>query len=581
MSKLNLDLNRDQLLTEQGYKLVKQYYMLDEEASPQQAFERAALCFCAGDYELAQRIYDYVSQQWFMFSSPILSNARVKGKPKGLPISCFLSYVPDTVEGLINHQAETEWLSVKGGGVGGHWGDVRSVDSKSPGPIPFIHTIDAAMTAYKQGETRKGAYAAYTDISHPSIVEFLQLRVPTGGDVNRKCFNIHNAINIPDVFMEKVVSGEDWELIDPHTNEVKDVVKARDLWQRILETRYRTGEPYLNFIDTVNKDLNPYQKELGLTVKGSNLCNEIHLVTDEERTAVCCLSSVNLEKWDEWKDTSMVKDLIRFLDNVLQYFIDHCPDEMSKARYSAIQERSLGLGAMGWHGLLMKKSIPFESALAVSLTNQVFSKIKLDALEETDALGKERGVPNDLLGSGRRNAHLLAIAPNANSSIICNCTPSIEPVSSNSYTHRTRVGSHLVRNPHLERLLEARGENNGDVWTRILREGGSVQGLAFLTDWEKDVFKTFKEIDQNWVIEQSSFRQKYLCQGQSVNLTFPPECGRGYFNEVHLNAWKKGLKGLYYVRTGSGADIDKVSVNVERKPLSSLLEDEGCISCEG
>src|SRR6056300_1110716 len=361
---ITIDRNRDKQLSEQAYKLLKDYYCNSDENSPQQAFARASVAYCAGDMELAQRIYDYVSKGWFMFASPVLSNAPAPGqKAKALPISCFLTYVPDSLEGLIDHSAELRWLSVKGGGVGGHWSDVRAVSKKAPGPMPFLHTVDADMVAYRQGRTRKGSYAAYMDVSHPDIVEFINMRIPTG-DGNRKNLNLHHAVNLTDKFMEAVEAGAQWDLLDPNDKSVRETMSARKLWELILETRYRTGEPYMNFIDTANRALPDAQKAMGLTIKGSNLCNEIHLVTSEERTAVCCLSSVNLEKYDEWVGTSMVKDLIVFLDNVLQFFIDNAGDEISKARFSATQERSLGLGAMGWHSLLHQKRIPFDSAQA-------------------------------------------------------------------------------------------------------------------------------------------------------------------------------------------------------------------------
>lgn len=579
---LKIDLNRDALLTEQAQKLLQDYYMLPDERSPQEAFARAASGYGSRP-ELAQNIYDYASKGWFMFASPILSNApgaRLARKT-GLPISCFLSYVPDTIDGLISHQSELSWLSVKGGGVGGHWSGVRDVDSKSPGPIPFIHTVDAAMTAFKQGKTRKGAYAAYLDVSHPAIAEFLNIRVPTGGDINRKCFNIHNAVNISDAFMDAVYKNADWFLIDPATKQCKEVVSARELWQRILEVRYRTGEPYLNFIDTANRKLNPFQREKGLTVKGSNLCNEIHLVTDEQRTAVCCLSSVNLEKFDEWKDTDMIGDLVEYLDDVLEYFIQNCPPEMAKAKFSAERERSIGIGAMGWHGYLQQKGIAFESALAVARTHSIFSLMKDKATARSQALAKTRGEPEDIVGSGMRNAHLFAIAPNANSSIICNCSPSIEPVKDNAYAHRTRIGTHLVKNKYLEVLLDKKGKNTDAIWESIILNEGSVQHLPFLSAFEKDVFKTFKEIDQHWVIEQAGVRQDYICQGQSVNLSFPAGAARSYFNSVHLKAHRSGLKGLYYVRTSSGAKTDQVSKQLERTALSSILNNEECLSCHG
>lgn len=579
---VNIDLKYDDLLSDQALKLLKDYYMLPTEKSPQEAYARAAKGY-GSKPELAQRIYEYAAKQWFMFASPVLSNApqEPNGKSKGLPISCFLSYVPDTIEGLIEHQSELSWLSVKGGGVGGHWSSVRDVDDKSPGPIPFIHTVDGAMTAFKQGKTRKGAYAAYLDVSHPAITEFLNLRVPTGGDVNRKCFNIHNAVNITDNFMDAVVYDFPWELRDPHTQEVKETVSARELWQRILEVRYRTGEPYLNFIDTANRYLNPSQKVKGLKIRGSNLCNEIHLVTDEERTAVCCLSSVNLEKWDEWKDTDMVGDLVEYLDDVLTYFINNAPKEMSKAIYSATLERSIGIGAMGWHGYLQKNMIAFEGVLSIARTHNIFSTMKDRATERSKLLAKERGEPEDIKGSGMRNAHLFAIAPNANSSIICGCSPSIEPVKDNAYAHRTRIGTHLVKNKYLEAFLASIGKNTEEVWESIILNEGSVKHLGFLTDHAKDVFRTFREIDQHWVVEQAAVRQQYICQGQSVNLDFPADCDKSYVNSVHLKAWKDGVKGLYYLRTTSGARTDKVGEALQRRSLSSILNNEECLSCHG
>lgn len=578
-----VDLSRDSLLSEQALKLLKDYYMLSSEVSPQEAFARASVAYSYGDLSLAQRIYDYVSKGWFMFASPVLSNAPRPGKaPKALPISCFLSYVPDTLDGLIGHQAELAWLSVKGGGVGGHWGDVRSVSDKSPGQIPFVKVADSAMTAYKQGTTRKGSYAAYTDVSHPDVLEFINLRVPTGGDPNRKAFNIHNAVNVTNEFMEAVLADADWDLIDPASKEVKETLKARDIWQRLLETRFRTGEPYINFIDTANEALNPYQKAKGLKVNGSNLCNEIHLPTNEYRTAVCCLSSVNLELYDHWRSTSMVKDLIRFLDNVLQFFIDHCPPELHKAKYSAECERSLGLGAMGFHSYLQSKGVPWESAAAVSINKMIFEHIKEEAVHESRKLATERGEPSDLVGSGMRNAHLLAIAPNANSSIIVGCSASIEPVKSNAYTHRTRIGTHLVKNRHLEKLLKSLDKDTPEVWQSIILNGGSVQHLDFLDQWDKDTFKTFPEIDQHWVVTHAADRQPMVCQGQSVNLAFPSGSDKSYVNSVHLTAWKEGLKGLYYLRSDAGVKADKVSEKVTRVALSDLINNSTeCVACQG
>lgn len=724
------DFTRDSLFSDQALKLLQDYYMLEGETSPQQAFARAAMAYSAGDHGLAQRIYDYASKGWFMFASPVLSNAPEPGKPwKSLPISCFLNYVPDNLEGLIGHTTETRWLSVKGGGVGGHWSDIRSVSNIAPGPIPFLKTVDADMTAYRQGKTRKGSYAAYMDVSHPDIEEFLVMRTPTGGDENRKCFNLHNAINITDSYMEAVVKGEDWNLLDPKTKEVRKTISARDLWQKILETRSRTGEPYLNFIDTANQHLPESQKKLGLKIHGSNLCfpgdtlikvvgrsaisiqelaergvefqvwsaslkngswqaeidnaiakktgvqptvrvilesgqsfectvehllaktdgsyvkaiesagcriqsmlmnedgiwtrnkfetvvdisftgkvssvydlrvmrnhnffieldnqgcgllvhncNEIHLATDETRTAVCCLSSINLEYYNEWKDTTIVQDLIRMLDNVLQCFIDNCPDTLYKARYSAIRERSLGLGMMGFHSLLQKRGYPFESAMASGLNRKIFRMIKERAVEESRKLALERGEPEDMLGTGLRNAHLLAIAPNANSSIIVGCSPSIEPWKSNAYTHRTRAGTHLVKNLHLEDLLERMGHNTPEVWQSIILEKGSVQHLDFLSREQKDVFKTAFELDQRWIIDHASTRQPWICQGQSVNLFFPAGTERAYVNEVHLMAWKRGLKGLYYYRSSAEKLAEGVSRTISAPNLANIESNE-CMSC--
>ncbi len=587
---LDIDLSRDENLTPFALKLLNDYYMRDDEDSPQQAFARAALAYGQDsvdneDLTFAQRIYEYVSKGWFMFASPVLSNAPMPGERwKALPISCFLTYVPDTLDGLIDHTSELRWLSVKGGGVGGHWSAVRSVSGKSPGPIPFLKTVDADMTAYRQGVTRKGSYAAYLDVSHPDILEFLQIRLPTGGDPNRKCFNLHNAINITDDFMEACVKGEKWNLVDPDDGSVRETVEARDLMQRMLEIRFRTGEPYFNFIDTANKHLPAPLKEKGLRIHGSNLCNEIHLPTGPDRTAVCCLSSLNLAKYDEWKNTDIVRDLIRFLDNVLQAFIDNAPNELARARYSATRERSLGLGAMGFHAYLQKNGLPWESALAQSANMEMFSFIQEQAVAASEELALERGEYLDGYGSGRRNAHLLAIAPNANSSIILGISPSIEPWKSNAYTHRTRAGSHQVRNPALVALLQDRVEDPVErekVWSSITTHAGSVQHLDILSDWEKDLFKTAFEIDQRWVVEHAAMRQQFICQGQSVNLFFPAGSDKNYVLTTHIKAWKDGLKGLYYLRTSAGVDAERVSGKVVRVALKDYVEGEECLSCEG
>jgi ribonucleoside-diphosphate reductase alpha chain len=586
---ITIDRTRDKNMSEQAQELVKGYYLRGEEKSPQEAYARACVAYSDGDLDLAQRLYDGVSNGWFMFSSPILSNAPIKGEQaKGLPISCFLSYIPDSLDGLIEHQSELAWLSVKGGGVGGHWGDVRPVSDKAPGPIPFIKVADAAMTAYKQGKTRKGSYAAYTNISHPDIMEFINIRMPTGGDANRKCFNINNAVNITDDFMDAVLGDSDWNLLDPNDDSIRDTVKARDLWERLIEVRFRTGEPYLNFIDEANRKLPQPLKDKGLTIKGSNLCNEIHLPTSEDRTAVCCLSSVNLEKYDDWKDTSLVSDLIIMLDNVLQEFIDNAPEVMSKAVNSAMSERSLGLGAMGFHSYLQRKNIPWESAMATGRNINMFKNIKEQALSATTYIAKIKGEYLDGLGTNKRNSHLLAIAPNANSSIICGTSASIEPIKSNAYTHRTRVGAHLVKNEYLGRTLEEHrlrlGEDKEWIesqWTNIIHHEGSVQQLEYLSSWEKDVYKTAFELDQNWVVEHASKRQEFICQGQSVNLFFPAGSDKAYVSGVHLKAWKQKLKGLYYLRTNTGKVAEQVGKKVERVALEDFKNDDECLSCQG
>ena len=572
MHTLKIDKKKDNLLADYAVGMLKDFYLNEYEKSPQEGFARAASAWSRYreemDDDLAQRLYDYVSNKWFMFASPVLSNApNGEKRGKGMPISCFLTYVPDTLEGLIGHSSELRWLSVYGGGVGGHWSDVRTVSDIAPGPIPFLHTVDADIIAYRQGKTRKGSYAAYMDISHPDVVEFMNMRIPTG-DVQRKALNLHNAINISDEFMECVKDNRDFDLRDPKDGSVKDSVNARKLWERLLEIRFRTGEPYLNFIDTANRALPQPLKDKGLKIHGSNLCNEIHLPTSDDRTAVCCLSSLNLEYYDEWKDTSIVRDLIRMLDNVLQFFIDEAPDTITRAKYSAERERSIGLGAMGFHSLLQKHGVAWESEAAREINQTVFRHINEEAHKETELLAQERGEYPDGVGSGKRNSHLLAIAPNASSGVILSTSPSIEPMKANAYTHRTRAGSFLVKNKYLEELLTEKGENTDSTWTSIITKKGSVQHLPFLTEGEKAVFKTADELDQMWVVQHSAERQDYICQGQSVNLFFPSGAEKAYVNKVHYKAWEYGLKGLYYLRTESKQRAENVSEKVERVALA-------------
>ena len=568
---MKIDKKRDALLEDYAIGMLKDFYLNEHEKSPQEAYARAAKAWSTYkgemDEDLAQRLYDYVSKKWFMFASPVLSNApNGEKKGKGMPISCFLTYVPDTLEGLIDHSSELRWLSVMGGGVGGHWSDVRTVSDIAPGPMPFLHTVDADMIAYRQGKTRKGSYAAYMDVSHPEIIEFLNMRIPTG-DVQRKALNLHNAVNVTNEFMEAVKNNLTFDLRDPKDGAVKETVNARKLWERILEIRFRTGEPYINFIDTANDALPQPLKDLGLRINGSNLCNEIHLPTSADRTAVCCLSSLNLEYYDEWKDTSIVRDLVRMLDNVLEYFIAEAPDTIARAKYSAERERSIGLGTMGFHSLLQKHGVAWESDKAREINDVVFRHIKSEATAETELLAEERGEYPDGIGSGKRNSHLLAIAPNASSGVILSTSPSIEPSKANAYTHRTRSGSFLVKNKYLNQLLTDREMNNESIWTSIITNKGSVQHLPFLTEGEKAVFKTAQELDQTWVVQHAADRQKFICQGQSVNLFFPSGAQKSYVNKVHLKAWQEGLKGLYYLRTEAKNRAENVSEKVERVAL--------------
>ena len=524
-----------------------------------------------------------------MFSTPILSNA---GTKRGMPISCFLNYVGDSRGELAEHYTENAWLASVGGGIAGYWGDVRSDGtltsggSQSSGVIPFMHVVDSEILAFSQGKTRRGSYASYMDISHPEILEFLDIRKPSGGDIHRKCLNLHHGVNIPNTFMELIDNcikeptyDDSWDLIDPHTKEKVRTISARDLWQKILENRVATGEPYVCFSDTINEGLPQPQKDLGLTVHHSNLCTEITLPTNETRTAVCCLSSLNLEKYEEWKkDSLFIPDMIRFLDNVLQYFIDYAPDELFKARFSANNERSIGLGTMGFHAYLQSQNIPFESALAKAKNLQIFKKIKEQAVAESKRLAIKRGEAPDMEGTGMRNSHLLAIAPNASSSIICGTTsPSIEPYRANAYVQKTMSGSFLVKNKYLEKLLEKKGINTEEVWSSIVSNRGSILHLKELTDYEKDVFKTAIELNQQWIIEHAADRQKFICQAQSVNVFVPADVDIKELHDIHMLAWKRKLKTLYYCRSEAIKRAELVSKKIER----TIIPEADCLACEG
>lgn len=589
---MQLNYNRDKYLSGFGIKTLEDRYMIEGEKSPQDAFARAAKAF-ADDDAHAQRLYDYASQLWFMFSTPVLSNG---GTTRGLPISCFLNYVDDSRHGLTNHYTENAFLSSVGGGIGGCWNGVRSVGSttsngsESTGVIPFLKVVDAEMLAFSQGVTRRGSYAAYLDISHPEIEEFLDVRKPTGGDINRKSINLHHGVVVSDKFMkliEKATTEEgfddSWDLVDPHSGRVIKTIPAKTLWVKLIQNRVETGEPYIMFGDTVQEALPEYQKAKGLQVHHSNLCSEITLATAADRTAVCCLSSVNLEEYDSWKDNEMfIPDLIRMLDNVLTHFIKNAPNELERARYSAYMERSLGLGAMGFHAYLQRHNVAFESVTAKSMNMKMFRRIKDEALRASKTLAVERGECPDGSGYGVRNAHLLAIAPNASSSIICgNTSPSIEPYRANAFVQKTKTGSSLLKNEYLEHALDELDMNHDEVWQSIVTNNGSVQHLDFLDDYTKDVFKTGVEIDQRWVIDLAADRQQYICQSQSLNVFFPADISKQELHAIHMMAWKKKVKTLYYLRSEAMKRADKVSDEALRQYIFDAIDENSCVACEG
>jgi ribonucleoside-diphosphate reductase alpha chain len=589
---MQLSYNRDKYLSEFSIKTLEDRYLVEGETSPQDAFARAAKAF-ADDEEHAQRLYDYASKLWFMFSTPILSNG---GTKRGMPISCFLNYVEDSRGGITDHYTENAFLSSVGGGVGGCWNDVRSVGSRtsagseSTGVIPFLKVVDAEMLAFSQGVTRRGSYAAYLEMSHPEIEEFLDIRKPTGGDINRKSTNLHHGVVVSDAFMELIEGAtreegfdDSWDLIDPHSGQVTKTVSAKTLWVKLIQNRVETGEPYIMFGDTVDAAMPEYQRAQGLKVHHSNLCSEITLPTTEDRTAVCCLSSVNLEEFDEWRDDDMfIPDLVRMLDNVLTYFIENAPDELHRAKLSAQRERSIGLGAMGFHAYLQRQHIPFESVLAKGANNRMFNRIKSEAVRATKQLAQERGECPDGQGFGVRNAHLLAVAPNASSSIICgNTSPSIEPYRANAFTQKTKSGSSLLKNEYLEDCLRDIDMDNDEVWKSIITNNGSVQHLEFLDDYTKDVFKTAVEIDQKWIIEFAADRQKEICQSQSLNVFFPANVSKQELHAIHMMAWKQGVKTLYYLRSEAIKRAETVSDEALRKYIFDSIDENACLACEG
>jgi ribonucleoside-diphosphate reductase alpha chain len=558
--KVEIDRSRDALLTDFGKTTLEDRYLLAGE-SYQDMFARVATAF-ADDAEHAQRIYDYISKLWFMPATPVLSNG---GADRGLPISCFLNSVGDSLESIVGTWNQNVWLAANGGGIGTYWGGVRSIGEKvkgagqTSGIIPFIRVMDSLTLAISQGSLRRGSAAVYVDIHHPEIEEFLEIRKPSG-DFNRKSLNLHHGISITDEFMEAVRDGAPFALRSPKTGEAVRTVDARSLWQKVLELRLQTGEPYLIFSDTVNRAMPQHQQELGLKVRQSNLCSEIMLHSGpdhlgRERTAVCCLSSVNAEMFLEWRDhPTFVEDVMRFLDNVLQDFIDRAPPEMEPAAYAAWRERSVGLGLMGFHSFLQGQNVPFESALAKSWNMRLFKHLRRQCDAASRVLAEERGACPDAAERGvmERFSHKLAIAPTASISIICGGTSAgIEPIPANIYTHKTLSGSFAVKNPYLERVLEAKGMNTDKVWASILANEGSVAHLDFLSDDDKDVFKTAFELDQRWVIELAADRTPEVCQSQSVNIFLPGDVDKWDLHMLHWLAWERGVKSLYYLRSKS------------------------------
>ena len=591
---IKLEPNRDALIGEAGITRLKESYMKEDEQTPQERFAFVSKTFATDD-DHAQRLYDYSSKHWLSFSTPILSYGRAK---KGLPISCYLNYIDDTAEGLVDTLSETNWLSMLGGGVGIGFG-IRSSDDKSTGVSTHLKMYDASSLAFRQGKTRRGSYAVYLDISHPDIIQFLEMRKPTG-DQNLRCLNLHHGVNITDDFMELIENcmkdpnaDDSWPLIDPHSKEIIETLSARSLWQKIIELRMMTGEPYLHFIDTSRRGLPQFLKDQGLTINQSNLCSEIILPTSKDRTAVCCLSSLNLEHYDAWsKNPQFILDVAEMLDNVLTVFINLAPDTISRAKFSAMRERSIGVGALGFHAYLQKKGIPFESAMAKSANMRIFKHIRSNLDEANEVLAEKRGEAPDAVGTGKRFSHLMAIAPNASSSIIMgNTSPSIEPFRANAYRQDTLSGSHFAKNKYLDELIKNKCTENtkldyDETWSSIISNDGSVQHLKFLSDLEKDIFKTAMEIDQRWLIEHAADRQQFIDQAQSVNLFFRPDTNIKYLHAVHFLAWKSGLKTLYYCRSDKIGKADKIAKRIEREiiqeiDLTQVADGETCLACEG
>ena len=591
------DDGRDALLTEFGKETLTDRYLLPGE-SYQDLFARVADCY-ADDEEHAQRLYDYISKLWFMPATPVLSNG---GTNRGLPISCYLNSVSDSLEGIVGTWNENVWLASRGGGIGTYWGNVRGIgepvglNGKTSGIIPFVRVMDSLTLAISQGSLRRGSAACYLDISHPEIEEFLEIRKPSG-DFNRKALNLHHGVLISDAFMEAVRNGEEWQLTSPKDGSVRATVDARSLFQKLVETRLATGEPYIVFSDTVNRMMPKHHRELGLKVSTSNLCSEITLPTGvdhlgNDRTAVCCLSSLNLETWDQWNgDKRFIEDVMRFLDNVLQDYIDRAPDEMARAKYSAERERSVGMGVMGFHSFLQSKGIGFESPMAKVWNLKMFKHINQKANEASMVLAEERGACPDAAEQGvmERFSCKMAIAPTASISIICGGTSAcIEPIPANIYTHKTLSGSFVVKNPYLEKLLASKSKDSTNVWNSILEKGGSVQHLDFLTPEEKAVYKTSFEIDQRWLLEFAADRTPFIDQAQSLNLFIPADVDKWDLMMLHFQAWEKGIKSLYYLRSKSvqragfagGVEADNTAEAPKYELATEQTDYEECLACQ-
>ncbi len=590
------DESRDALLTEFGKDTLQDRYLLPGE-NYQDLFARVASAY-ADDQDHAQRLYDYISKLWFMPATPVLSNG---GTGRGLPISCYLNSVDDSLEGIVNTWNENVWLASRGGGIGTYWGNVRGIgepvglNGKTSGIIPFVRVMDSLTLAISQGSLRRGSAACYLDVSHPEIEEFLEIRKPSG-DFNRKALNLHHGVLLTDEFMEAVRNGDEFDLRSPKTGEVRSTIDARSLFQKLVETRLATGEPYIIFSDTVNNAMPKHHRDLGLKVSTSNLCSEITLPTGRDhlgndRTAVCCLSSLNLETWDEWSvDKQFIEDVMRMLDNVLQDFIDRAPDEMRRAKYSAARERSVGLGVMGYHSFLQSRGVGFESALAKSWNMKFFKHVRAQADEASMMLANERGACPDAedMGVMERFSCKMAIAPTASISIICGGTSAcIEPIPANIYTHKTLSGSFVVKNPYLEKLLQAKAKDSTNVWNSILEKGGSVQHLDFLSHEEKDTFKTSFEIDQRWLIELAADRTPYIDQATSLNLYIPADVEKWDLLMLHFRAWELGVKSLYYLRSKSiqragfagGVEADNTA-EAPVMELAAQTDYEECLACQ-